>query len=282
MLKDLTITAGTFINKLTNFTQLFSLPITILTISIIKPTHLIMSVASKYQLPASVAYYNNYNNYASQYSAYISTTLAMNKIVIFDWDDTLFPTTAFIRKSSGKELNGDEMKLLSQNVLSIIKKACLLYGSSNVYIVTNAYNGWVQSSLRKIIRYCCQNKIENSFGEIYSLISKSCITTLSARHLFAKQLPKQPILWKFYTFNAIINSINVYTLISIGDSNHEYVASENVKKCKNSIKSLHRFKLLEKPALCVMNKQFEQISNLLDNLQIYQGEDVDIKPLKTD
>ena len=118
--------------------------------------------------------------------------------------------------------------------------------------------------------------IENSFGEIYSLISRNCITTLSARHFYSKQLPKQPMLWKYYTFNAIINSMNVDTLISIGDSNDEYIASSKVKNDSNSIKLLHRLKLIERPAICVMNKQFEQISNSLDILQICQ-EDVDIK-----
>lgn len=63
------------------------------------------------------------------------------RIIVFDWDDTLFPTTYLLSKNEDPEL---EFPLISQNIktlLSIAKK----YG--HVYIITNAHILWVEKCI---------------------------------------------------------------------------------------------------------------------------------------
>ena len=202
-------------------------------------------------------------------------------VVILDWDDTLFPTSAFHNKLFKNDFDGNSLQMLSQRVLAIIKRCCLLYGSLNTFIVTNGSKGWVQESLKTIMKYCRDNNIQNSFGEISKLITRNFICILSANHLYSKQFPKQTILWKYYTFYTIANFKNADIMISIGDSYDEYVASQHVKKTNDSIKSLHRLRLTEQPKISEMNEQFKLILKLLDILPQHNEEfDVDINQLK--
>ncbi len=189
-----------------------------------------------------------------------------NKIVIFDWDDTLFPTTAFIKSSNNNfNFKGKDLTKLSEKVLDLIKKSCQLYGNEYVYIVTNGSNGWIQQSLKLIIEYCSENNIKNSFKDILELISRNCITSISAKHLYSKQYPQQTMVWKYLVFQHISKYTLANTIISIGDSDDEYLASENVaKNNKEQINFLHRLKLSQKPSVCLMNKQFELIDKLLN------------------
>ena len=242
-----------------------------------------MSMASQQsQLPTPDTYHYNYSNTTSQQCLYpssnnISTTTLMNKVVIFDWDDTLYPTSAFIQKLHGNEFNGKSITSLSQKVLSMIKKACLLYGTCNVFIVTNGSKNWIQHSLEKMIKFCSKNIIKNSFGEISNLISGNCITAISAQHSYSAHYPNQRTLWKYLTFYSIIKLRNADTLISVGDSHEEYIASEHIKKYNlHQIKYLHRLKLSSEPKISCMNKQFDLISPRLDALKEFKHYDVDI------
>ena len=203
------------------------------------------------QLSTPTTYHYNHNNTTSQQylypSSYIPTATSMNKVVIFDWDDTLYPTADFYRKLHGNEFNGKTITLLSQKVLSIIKKSCLLYGTSNVFIVTNGSQKW------------------------------NCITAISAKHLYSSRFPDQPMIWKYCTFDYIIKYTQSDTLTSIGDSDDEYIASHNVKKYNISqIKFLHRLKLTSKPKISCMNKQFDLILPMLDILTTFEKYDVNI------
>lgn len=75
--------------------------------------------------------------------------------LIFDWDDTLLPTswllehnltleTPFIKEKESREL--EELDLV---VSGILRRAIVLYG--RVMIITNAQQGWVELSARKFL-----------------------------------------------------------------------------------------------------------------------------------
>lgn len=195
-----------------------------------------------------------------------------NKIVIFDWDDTLFPTAEFVKQLFGDKFDKKAIAMLSQKALAVIEKSISLYGASNTFIVTNGMKGWIEKSLKQIIEYCSGKNIQQSFGKILQLISNNKISAISAQYWYGQRFPYQTTAWKIYTFDAIAKIAHPDTFISIGDSTEEYMASECVKY-RYSIKMLHRIKLKENPKISEMNQQFDFI---LDKLPCYyKGVDID-------
>ena len=238
-----------------------------------------MSIApQQLQLSASDASHHDDDNKTSQEDSFPSTLNSpRNKAVIFDWDDTLYPTTGFSKKSHGNDFNRKAIALLSEKVVLTIKQSCSLYGPSNVFIVTNGGQDWIQESLIWVIKYCSANNIENSFEEILDLISRGYIIAISAQHLYSSQFPNKKMLWKYYTFYYIIQQTQCDTLIFIGNSNTGYIASKKIKKYNiDKIQYSHRVKLTLKPKISCMNEQFDLILPMLDSLKIFNDHDVDI------
>ena len=95
----------------------------------------------------------------------------MASLIIFDWDDTLFPTSWVI--SSKINTNSYVMTDLD-NIVYTILKHCLRYGT--VLIVTNAMPEWVHMS-------------SNSLPKTKKLIGKY-IQIISARNLYQKKFPE--------------------------------------------------------------------------------------------
>jgi len=66
-------------------------------------------------------------------------------VTIFDWDDTLLPTSYLGRNGllEYKEDTQDFLKPLDESSSSLLQKS-LLYG--DIFIITNAAKGWVEHS----------------------------------------------------------------------------------------------------------------------------------------
>merc|ERR1712157_59441 len=60
------------------------------------------------------------------------------QMVVFDWDDTLFPTHEMKKEQPA------EMNEVGEKVFIALTVYCATFGRRNVFIVTNALNGWVQ------------------------------------------------------------------------------------------------------------------------------------------
>lgn len=72
-----------------------------------------------------------------------------NSIIIFDWDDTLFPTTFLISKgvlNSFLQLTKIEKRKISKLENLILELLTLSVEKGDVYIITNADKGWVEYS----------------------------------------------------------------------------------------------------------------------------------------
>jgi len=74
-------------------------------------------------------------------------------LTIFDWDDTLFPTTSFNPMHEGdfQRLFRKNKKLLASldfKIVDLLKHAC---NFSKVIIVTNAVKYWVELSSRDLM-----------------------------------------------------------------------------------------------------------------------------------
>lgn len=194
-------------------------------------------------------------------------TSKQNKIVIFDWDDTLYPTTFYKQNIindqdiSVSDLNS--LSKLSESIFSTLTKYILTFGPNNTFIVTNASRSWIVKSLYDMVVLCGINRIDNSFGLILQIISQKIVKTISARDDHEFNYPKQPALWKQFAFEQIVmNQRGKDCLIAIGDSNDEYIASEKVAR-RTHISSLHRIKLKDHPNIDDLVNQHKLIKSIV-------------------
>eukprot|EP00485_Elphidium_margaritaceum_P011572 CAMPEP_0202686790 /NCGR_PEP_ID=MMETSP1385-20130828/2558_1 /ASSEMBLY_ACC=CAM_ASM_000861 /TAXON_ID=933848 /ORGANISM="Elphidium margaritaceum" /LENGTH=345 /DNA_ID=CAMNT_0049341447 /DNA_START=131 /DNA_END=1168 /DNA_ORIENTATION=- len=225
-------------------------------------------------------------------------------IVLLDWDDTLFPTTAITKKK--EVLSMIELCRYGQMLYDLLAEYVRIYGESNIYIVTNAAKGWVQESLRILSELYVahvrqlQGKPGNMDCNLNDQDSKSCTTSLaehdifsivrdmlissgiriiSAQTLYAQKESENPALWKIRAFKQVtiehfkqvskVRDDLIFEIVSIGDSESEFVASFEAKyklnkfmkrrKTRNNIIRLHRIKLKQEPSVDAMLKQFQSL-----------------------
>jgi len=218
----------------------------------------------------------NHNDFYNSYSKQPKH----DKILIFDWDDTLCPTTEFFKTKGNANVPVSELQKLGKSLYELLKTYIKLFGEKNIFIVTNGNKGWVYESLQRLNKslQCSQF---NYFGVIHNLLISSNISVISANDLYSKQYPKQTELWKTLVFREITikhfdlnknnkndKNINKYSIISIGDSSDEFIASFETKemmKTEFSISSnilLHRIQLKYKPALSGILNQFDLLKNV--------------------
>mmetsp|Transcript_62304 Transcript_62304/g.56180 ORF Transcript_62304/g.56180 Transcript_62304/m.56180 type:complete len:304 (+) Transcript_62304:116-1027(+) len=217
-------------------------------------------------------------------------------VVIFDWDDTLHPTTVITNK---KEYQSIQLLLtFGKRLYELLSYYIKMFGGNNIYIITNATKYWPLKSLQMLSsmykNQVIKNKTDNNmfydinyFSAIYALLSILKIKIISANHHYSKEFPNVPLVWKIKTFQAVTNQHfdfkdkeNIYTLISIGDSESEFVAStqaktmlmkQNGKNGNGHIFRLHRIKLQRNPSIKQMMKQFKCLMDEAYLLKIERG-----------
>jgi hypothetical protein len=187
-------------------------------------------------------------------------------IFIFDWDDTLFPTSWLLYK---KYINNNSMVSLSQlnledqstltnysQKIAILLEKCLHIG--HVIIVTNADNGWISTCISKFM----PNLVE--------LITR--ILCYSAKHLFQKTFI--PFYWKVATFSHALHNYmdKKYqtSVISFGDSEYEKNANKlfcmNYENCYSKV-----IKYIENPSITQLEKENDLVSNYIHHICSYAG-----------
>jgi hypothetical protein len=188
---------------------------------------------------------------------------SIKSIIIFDWDDTLFPTMYFRSNSymiDNPSLIPDDIKkqlhIIAANIIQVITCA-KNYGY--VSIISNATADWVYSCIQII-------------PEIIPIIETIKIISAQDRWKF---YTSNPAKWKEYTFFQEIiqtitsinclNSKNIYNLISIGDSIHEHDALRY-----NASKLLVDYpgSIYAKTLKFIVNPTFQQIINQLQTVSI--------------
>ena len=232
-------------------------------------------------------------------------------VVIFDWDDSLYPTTALLktRHNNKKTSNNNnhqsnnkhfdnvsiaELKEFGETLYETFQTYIKLFGANNIYIITNGSTEWVLKSLIDSSLYYKQemNKEDKDyFIALYNLFLELNISIISGKRLFGVQFPKKPMLWKSKTFCEIAersfdiksssnNIRNTYILISIGDSDNEYIAArearcllkeQNKYYQQNNIIRLHRVKLKKKPSINDIIKQLRFLMIEASNMNQEQG-----------
>lgn len=139
-------------------------------------------------------------------------------ITVFDWDDTLLPSTYIenvcitgVVHAAHSDLLKREMDPLSIHVQRVIEFALT---KGKVYIVTNSTDGWVSQS------------VDAYMPSLKPLLEK--VTIISAHHLHSATYPNDYTRWKEEVFSDIVADIDttVYDIlnihfVSIGDSTTE-------------------------------------------------------------
>ena len=176
----------------------------------------------------------------------------INKIFIFDWDDTLLCTSVI---SPGGYFDDNMIILPSKlekikHLETLVKKLLTkTTEKGDTYIITNSEPGWVEYSCKRF------------FPDVFSLLSK--IKIISARGLYEKKYPNSFKTWKNMAFNDIIKNYELdlpTNIMCMGDSTYEMEAAHGLanKFTDGYIKAI-KFKELPK-----IEELISQLNLILD------------------
>lgn len=169
------------------------------------------------------------------------------KVIIFDWDDTLYYTNAY-NDIINSPIDIKEYNEYIDNLLNLLSYA---QTKGRVIIVTNGSREWVKN-------VCCDR-----YPALKIIFDDLNITLISARDMYSSLYPKQYILWKELAFKSILDlyidkhcSNKSIHMLSIGDSNDERTAiwrtiNKNIKRSS--------LKLLKKPTFNLLLYQIKLI-----------------------
>ena len=216
------------------------------------------------------------------------------RMIIFDWDDTLFPTTAIIKNkhfdNNSSKICAEQLYNLGFKLYQLLNKYIFTFGSNNIFIITNGKNGWIEQSLNIISKQfkqlintdCGLFEFEcNPFEAISGLLAFFRICCISAQYLYCKQHPNDTRKWKELAFKnyAIIHfgmsSEKTNIILSIGDSDDEYLASKKCVEHLNNNYSYNNYKtfniqtikLQHKPSLDILINEWDVLIKIIDKLQ---------------
>ena len=173
-----------------------------------------------------------------------------NSIIIFDWDDTLLPTSfltpggVFDENIKLREIDNEKLLNLERAVLKLLTEAV---EKGNVYIITNAGNGWVEYSANRF------------YPSIMPILEK--IKIISARGQYEKMFPGNSRQWKIEAFLNLLKNVNmklVTNIICIGDSLFEMEAGR-ILASKFTEAFIKTIKFREAPKLDELLKQLKLV-----------------------
>lgn len=188
-------------------------------------------------------------------------------VIVFDWDDTLFPTTSLLgdllftspAAIHGYHIASGEVKLqickLECIVHRLLEAACK---HGHVHIITNSASEWVKESTAKF------------YPSITTMLDSKQVCVSYARPEHEKRFPDAPEQWKFHTFRSRLVghfagrlvASSAKNLISIGDSEAERFAAKQVANEMSNVvyKSV---RMIPQPTLEELIQQLESIANAL-------------------
>jgi len=189
-------------------------------------------------------------------------------ILIFDWDDTLLPST-WIREQ-GLRLDAEsipseeqqaQLDEVAKGVMQTLRTAEL---HGQVVLVTNAESGWVELSCRKFMPTLCP------------IVDRTRI--VSARTTYENQGIASPFEWKYLAFEHEVQRFYEHqppgrrkNIISFGDSAHEREAlirvTQRIPNC--CTKSL---KFVERPEPEQLLKEHELMSGCIRRVSRHEGD----------
>lgn len=177
-----------------------------------------------------------------------------NNLFIFDWDDTLFPTSFLVQEDI---INDENLPEEYMDIISILEEAIInminfAISKGDVYIITNSSIGWVEFATNKY------------YPNLKKYLDK--IHIISARNEYENSYPGEAKLWKDKTFLSLKDKINLKiptNIICFGDSIVELEAGKKLA-CKTNNSFIKSIKFKEKPEPQYMIKEINLVNNRLN------------------
>ena len=180
-----------------------------------------------------------------------------NSLIIFDWDDTLLPTSFLAPRGIFEEnslLNDKDQNKINKLQDSVQKLLLLAVSKSDVYIITNSGDGWVEFSAKKY------------YPKIMDILGK--IEVISAREVYEKKFPEDSKRWKVESFLNLKKRLNdelIANIICLGDSIFEMEAGR-ILASRFIHAVIKTIKFREKPKPEELNKQLNLVLNQFDSI----------------
>jgi hypothetical protein len=207
-------------------------------------------------------------------------SVKQRSLQIWDWDDTLFPSTWINGQGLRLEDEGcaspQQQVLLDRLAKDVEQTLRLALETGDVVIVTNAELGWVDQSCRKF------------FPSMHHIVET--LKVVSARTTYEEIGIFNPLQWKINAFEAEMcdfvphaawttHGVPMANLMSCGDSIHEREAlmraSDTLCTEQRRVKSI---KLPERPDLNSLHKTHDLLRKNLKNFVEHDG-DLDLVAL---
>ena len=180
-----------------------------------------------------------------------------NSLIIFDWDDTLLCTTFLTKNGIYDEnikLTEKDKEKIAKLEFSVLRLLTLSIEKCDVFIITNAGQGWVE--------YSC----EKYYPSVFKLLKK--INIISARGEYEKLYPNDSRMWKIQSFlnmQRFFNSNLVTNIICLGDSFIEIDAG-HILASKFTQAFIKTVKFRESPKPEELNKQLTLVADQFDSI----------------
>lgn len=176
-----------------------------------------------------------------------------SNIAIFDFDDTLFPTTWEMSNSfysSDGSKTQDERSWKEYMKLDfMVKRAMtiLLKNNYTIFIVTNANTEWVNVATTDYMPI------------LHSMIKYNKIQLVSGNDLYSRYYPDDPSIWKICSYSGVYRGViennkseRVNNIISFGDSVHDIYSAWMLH---SKVKSIRTYKYMIHPTMKQLQKQ---------------------------
>jgi len=173
-------------------------------------------------------------------------------VVIFDWDDTLLPTTWLRERDYHWSECDDEVHLqrIVQRSKSLLETAI---GAAHAYIITNAGSGWVEYSAARWA------------PDLLPMLRK--VPVISAQDKFKVDFP-DVMQWKIQAFLEVqqqLDTVPFTNLVVIGDADYEMKAAR-IMGTKFEAGLVKTVKLRENPSLEELMMELEVVDTSLERI----------------
>lgn len=189
---------------------------------------------------------------------------------IFDWDDTVLPSTWVqrqgLRLDSGSQPTPAHREALAEVAAIVGNTLQLARQHGTVVLVTNAERGWIELSCQKFMPTLAP-MLEN-------------VKLVSARTTYEGSKAPSPLDWKlrafehqiehFYGSDALFDPAQRKNVFSLGDSVHE---REALMRATSELPNCHpkSLKFVERPDISQICKQHELITGCFDRIVHHVG-----------
>ncbi|MDD9950581.1 MAG: hypothetical protein OXT67_03355 [Zetaproteobacteria bacterium] len=199
-------------------------------------------------------------------------------VTVFDWDDTLFPTTAFLQHGGGElsftervlklsSTEKEQLRKLDRLATSLVNKAAL---QGEVYLITNADKSWVRKSGQVLL------------PQLWQLLLQLEIPIISARKSGLQSFPNAPHQWKAPVFveSIMLGDTQAADLVSLGDKDGDRDAAHELQISQPTVNKVKTVKLSENPSLEQLIAQHKYLHFVMSAMYTQtSGFDVDMDDL---